>query len=223
MRWNCCRLFVLPAWSRNAPGKGPVICLLAMKKPDQAETSRQEQSSRQAAPADAQAFWTPPYTAIAAPPPTDGPDIPPQDIPTRYAGARVGMRSVLLVLTETGGRAKRVLEVLDVQGGNVRIRETAVSQYGDYFCDMDRERSRPAGDADSQAGRKSQEQKEKFVRTELVTIKGKKLLCDVHEFVSGGYTYRTWLCPDILGGVVRHADNAGGTWRTRLKLVDFDE
>ena len=50
------------------------------------------------------------------------------------------------------------------------------------------------------------------------------LLCDVYENVRNGkFIYRTLRCRDILGWTVRHSDNAGGTWKTRLELIDFHE
>ncbi len=168
-------------------------------------------------PAREEDHWPLPLYPLAPPPAAGGPEIPPDKSPSIYTDARIGMRTVMKIYSDDGRSTLKTTEVYNVDRTTVHARQTVQSDVGEYTYDLAYNRFSTPSDA--RWGLKG-----KIVGAKLLKVGGKTLLCDIYEDVHNGrFTYRTLRCRDILGWTVRHSDNAAGTWKTRLELIDFRE
>ena len=129
------------------------------------------------------------------------------------------MRTVMKIYSDDGRSVVTTTDVYSVDRTTVHALQIVQSDVGKYTYDLTYNRFSSPGATD--AGWRLEG---KLIGTELLEVAGKMLLCDVYENVRNGkFIYRTLRCRDILGWTVRHSDNAGGTWKTRLELIDFHE
>ena len=158
-----------------------------------------------------------PFLPVGPPPHAQGPGLPDGTTPGKYATAAIGMK-----VTHRHAHGKDVenvitTEVTDLDRQNVYVRQTVQTKTGIFINDMAFNRYYPAGAAHREPVRG------KCVETRQIRVADKTLPCNVYEEKTGGKTYRTILCPDILGGIVQYADDVSGTMTVRMELIDFRE
>jgi hypothetical protein len=158
---------------------------------------------------------TPPVPAppTAPPPPALPPAIPPDKSPTRYADARAGQRTVMQQhIGETTTR--RITDVLRVTDADVVVRQTVES--GEHTWQSEMTFNRYVSDPQFEPPLAGE-----VIGRETLVIDGRELNCEVREGRDGGLRFRTYLCPEVFGWVVRHEQHDAGQWVRRLELVEF--
>lgn len=152
------------------------------------------------------------------PPPLPSlPPPPPGEVPTRYYQARVGMKTDHRIYPHRGPTARQTTEVLAVDAETVQVRQTVQAGARPYAYDLRMQRSLPLERARAEARALGNP-----TGVTLVQAGGYRLVCVVYEHRGdGNVLYRTLYCPDVFDGTVRHEDNAAGTWKTRMELVEF--
>ncbi|MBN1942800.1 MAG: hypothetical protein JW849_05840 [Phycisphaerae bacterium] len=159
-----------------------------------------------------------PFAPVASPPLAGGPSGRPGLVPTRYAAARVGMKALYQLTPERGGPSRQSLEIVRTDAANVLAMQTAeTAKYGRHVQTLTLNRfveSPPSFDQFNPS------RQEVYLGDQVVTIGTKKLLCCVYENRNGFFVYRTLYCDEVPGQIVRHGDNASGSWKIRLQLLD---
>ncbi len=188
-------------------------------KSNHKDTQKERQTPGSGGGQSAEQAWASPSYPITRPPAAGGPEIPPEKLPSIYADARIGMRTVMKIYSDDGRSVVTTTDVYSVDRTTVHALQTVQSEVGKYTYDLTYNRFSNPGATD--AGWRPEG---KLVGTELLEVAGKMLLCDVYENVRNGrFIYRTLRCRDILGWTVRHSDNADGDCKTRLELIEFHE
>jgi hypothetical protein len=168
-------------------------------------------------PATAPAYTPlPDFSPLPPPPARALPPMGPQAIPTRYVTARPGQRMVFRIQTLDGKAVTQATEVLAIEPRAIVLRKSVTSQYGQFSHDIRQRRFIPpgqGGDWPAPAGTQ--------IGEELIEVGHESLLCEVYETKRSGRLYRTWLCRDVPGWIVRYQDENNGLWTTRLDLIEW--